>query len=70
MSRPSPSQLSAVFTGGMVVRYHLTDHIYARADFVDYISQFPSKVFALAPGATGRGIFHQFTPTIGITFRP
>jgi hypothetical protein len=64
------NQVSALFTAGAGVRYRLTDRIYVRGDFVDYITPFPSHLFQPAPFGTDRGIFHQFTPTVGITFRP
>jgi len=64
------NQVSPLFTAGAGVRYRVADRIYLRVDFVDYITPFPSNLFVPAPGGTDRGIFHQFTPTLGISFRP
>ena len=63
-------QLSGLGTVGVGARYQLADHVYVRGDFVDYITPFPSNLFQPAPLGTHHGIFHQFTPTVGITFRP
>ena len=63
------SQVSPLFTAGVGARYRLADRIYLRADFVDYITPFPSNLFRPVAGGTDRGIFHQLTPTVGITFR-
>ncbi len=64
------SQFSALFTGGVGVRYEIVNRVFLRADFLDYITPFPTKLFRPAPFGTDRGLFHQFTPTIGISFRP
>lgn len=64
------NEVSPLFTAGVGVRYRLRDHVYVRVDFLDYLTPFPSNLFVGAPGSTESGIFHQLTPTIGITFRP
>ena len=64
------NEISPLVTGGLGVRYRLADRVYVRADFVDYITTFPKNLFIPAPFGTDHGIFHQFTPTVGITFRP
>jgi opacity protein-like surface antigen len=53
---------------GFGVKYRLSHHVYLRADFRDYITPFPKDIFVAVPGATDRGIFNQFTPTVGITY--
>jgi len=64
------NQVSPLFTMGVGVRCRLADRVYVRVDFVDYLTPFPSNLFHPAPAGTDRGIFQQFTPTVGITFRP
>lgn len=56
-----------VSVGGGVI-YRLPNHMLVRADFRDYISPVPRKLFAPAANATARGLLHQFTPMIGFGF--
>jgi opacity protein-like surface antigen len=51
---------------GAGVSYRFPNHLLLRADFRDYISPLPRKIFSPAAGATGRGLMHQFTPMVGI----
>ena len=62
------SQWRLLVSIGAGVSYRLPNHLMIRADFRDYISPMPRKLFAPAPGATGRGLMHQFTPMVGIGF--
>ena len=62
------NQWKFVTSLGFGVKYRLLDHMLLRADFHDYISPFPRAVFAPAQGATDRGLFQQFTPTIGVSY--
>lgn len=64
----SRDQARLVISAGAGFSYQLRQHIVLRVDFRDYINQFPKKVLAPAAGATGRGIFHQFTPSVGIGY--
>ena len=74
--QPAPNVASLVETNqwrllvsvGVGVSYRLPNHLILRADFRDYISPMPRKLFAPAAGATGRGLMHQFTPMLGIGF--
>jgi len=52
--------------GGVKVR--VVDHVIVRGDFRDYISPFPTRLFVPTTGGTDRGIFHQFTPTFGLSY--
>jgi hypothetical protein len=52
--------------GGVKVR--AAPHIIVRFDFRDYINPFPSTLILPASFATGRGIFHQFTPMVGVDY--
>jgi hypothetical protein len=56
-----------VSVGGGVT-YRLRDHVLLRADFRDYITPFPKKLFVPTGNATDRGLFQQFTPMVGISY--
>lgn len=56
-----------LFTAGVGVKYRLSRYLVLRGDFIDYVTPFPGDIFVPAAGGTGRGIFHQFTPTFGIS---
>jgi opacity protein-like surface antigen len=50
------------------IKYRLRDHISLRVDFRDYLTQFPKRQISPAANGTARGIFQQFTPTIGVGY--
>ena len=54
--------------GGL--KYRLTRYLLVRVDFRDYMTTFPKRQIAPAPGNTSRGIFQQFTvlPGVSCTF--
>jgi len=72
--QPAPSvavlaesnQWEVLVSVGAGVTYRFPNHLVLRADFRDYISPAPRKLFAPVAGATVRGIMHQFTPMVGI----
>jgi hypothetical protein len=53
---------------GFGATYRLRNHLLVRADFRDYITPFPKKLFVPAAGATDRGLFQQFTPMVGLGY--
>lgn len=53
---------------GAGVTYRFPNHLLFRADFRDYISPIPRKVFVPVPEATPRGLIHMFTPMVGVGF--
>jgi hypothetical protein len=55
-------------TVGVGIKYRWTRHVLLRADFRDYITPFPKRIFVQAQGGTERGWFQQFTPSIGISY--
>jgi opacity protein-like surface antigen len=57
----------AVSVGGGV-KMRLGAHVLVRADFRDYMTAFPKRQLAPAPGNTARGIFQQFTPMFGVSY--
>ena len=53
---------------GVGFKYRLRNHVMLRGDFRDYITPFPKKLFVPAGNGTDRGLFQQFTPTLGIGY--
>ena len=74
--QPAPSEATLVQANewrflasvGGGVTYRLRSHLLVRADFRDYITPFPRKLFVPAVGATDRGLFQMFTTTVGIGY--
>ena len=64
----SASQWRFLTTVGVGIKYRWTRHVLLRADFRDYITPFPKSIFVQAQGGTDRGLFEQFTPSIGISY--
>jgi len=60
------SQWRLLVSVGAGVSYRFPNHLIVRADFRDYITPAPSKLFVPAAGATVRGLVHQFTPMVGL----
>jgi hypothetical protein len=56
-------------TVGVGVKYRPRNHVLLRAEFLDYITPFPKKLFVPAMGGTDRGLFEQFTPTLGVSYQ-
>lgn len=56
-------------TLGGGVEYRLARHVVLRADFRDYMTAFPKSQIAPATNNTARGIFQQFTPLFGMSYR-
>jgi hypothetical protein len=62
------NQFTVLFSVGAGVAWRLPNHLLIRADFRDYITPIPKKIFAPAANATARGLMHQFTPMLGVGF--
>jgi hypothetical protein len=62
------NQWRLLFGFGAGVSYRFPNHLILRADFRDYISPIPFKLFAPVGNATNRGLMHQFTPMLGVGF--
>jgi opacity protein-like surface antigen len=58
-----------VFTAGGGVKVRLIPHMELRAEFRDYITTFPRQEIVPAPHNTARGIFEQFTPLFGVSYK-
>jgi hypothetical protein len=61
------SEIKPLFTVGFGAKLRLRRAV-IRADFRDYITPFPKKVIAPARFGNARGILHQFTPLLGVSF--
>jgi hypothetical protein len=53
------------FNIGGGVKFLLREHL-LRVEFRDYLTMFPRQQTVPAPHNTARGIFQQFTPTVGV----
>ena len=62
------SEWKVQYDFGVGVKYRLQRHVYLCADFRDYITPFPKDIFFPVLNATDRGIFNQFTPTVGVSY--
>ena len=51
--------------GGL--KFSLTEHVFLRTEFRDYITMFPKDLITPAPGAKISGILHDFVPMVGIS---
>jgi len=61
-------QLKTLASVGAGVKIRMSRHVLLRLDFRDYITTFPRKQIQPVPFATARGIFHQLTPLVGISY--
>lgn len=57
-----------LISAGGGVKYTVNRNTVIRVDFRDYISPFPEKLFAAAPGAKIRGWLNDFVPLVGVSF--
>lgn len=61
-------QAKVLVTAGLGLKYAWRDHVALRVELRDYITTFPRRLIAPAESATARGIFHQFTPMLGVAW--
>jgi hypothetical protein len=64
----SASEWRFLTTVGVGIKYQWKGRVVFRADFRDYITPFPKSIFVQAQGGTDRGLFEQFTPSVGISY--
>jgi hypothetical protein len=64
----SRDQFTFLASGGGGVKLGLRRGLSLRVDFRDYMTPFPKRLVEPAPRATPRGIFHQFTPLVGVSY--
>ncbi len=60
--------LRPLISVGGGVKYALNPRTFLRAEFRDYLTPFPNKVIAPAPGAKIGGWLHDFVPMFGLSF--
>lgn len=53
---------------GAGARYALSERVFLRTEFRDYITMFPKEIIAPAPGAKFGKILHDFVPMVGISY--
>ena len=51
------------------VKFRLSEHVLVRADFRDYLTTFPRRQILPTGNNTARGIFEQFTPMLGVSYK-
>jgi hypothetical protein len=61
-------QTKVLTVAGGGIKWRAGNHVVLRLDFRDYITTFPRDLIRPAGGATARGIFHQFTPLVGVGY--
>jgi hypothetical protein len=62
------NQWTVLVSIGGGLSYFVRKHLLLRADFRDYITPFPTKLFIRVNGGTDRGLFQQFTPMLGVSY--
>jgi len=61
-------QWEPVFDFGGGVKFRVTDHVVVSGLMRDYISMFPTALFAPVGGARVTGVLQQITPMVGIGY--
>jgi len=62
------NQVKPVISLGGGAKIEIAPHLRVRVDMRDYISPMPANIFTPVLGGKASGLFHQFTPTVGIDF--
>jgi hypothetical protein len=61
-------QLKPMASVGAGLRFTISNRLFLRTEFRDYITAFPTQVIAPAPGAKFGSILHDFVPMVGISY--
>jgi Outer membrane protein beta-barrel domain len=61
-------ELKPMASVGAGVRFTLTNHMYLRTEFRDFITPFPTQVLAPAPGAKFGSILQDFVPMVAFSY--
>ena len=61
-------QWKPMLSAGAGTKFAVSPRVSLRVEFRDYITQFPMKVIAPAPGAKLHGLVHDFVPMFGLTY--
>jgi|GraSoiStandDraft_16_1057320.scaffolds.fasta_scaffold621397_2 hypothetical protein len=62
------SDLRPLISAGGGIKYRINEHTVFRAEVRDYITPFPNKVIAPAPGAKVGGWLQDFVPMFGVSW--
>ena len=62
------NEVEGLFAAGAGVKFHIDEHWLVRVDFRYYLTPFPTKIFAPAPGAHANGWLHDFVPLAGVAW--
>lgn len=60
------TETKPMVSGSAGLKMRLTQHLAFRVEFRDYATPYPSRMIAIAPGASGGGWLHNFMPVAGI----
>jgi len=61
-------QLKPMASVGAGLRFAISNRVFLRTEFRDYITAFPTQVIAPAPGAKFGSILNDFVPMVGISY--
>lgn len=61
-------QLKPMGDVGTGVRFQLTERVFLRTEFRDFITPFPTHIIAAAPGAKFGRILNDFVPMVGLSY--
>lgn len=53
---------------GAGITYKMSQRMYLRTEFRDFITMFPTEVITPAPGAKFGSVLHQFVPMVGLDY--
>ena len=62
-------ELKPMGTVGAGVKIGLSHRVFLRAEFRDYITQFPKEIITPAPGTKFGSLLHDFVPMVGLGFQ-
>jgi hypothetical protein len=62
------SQWELLAVVGVGVKYRIGSNVVIRGEFRDYITPLPGTLFRVTSGASSSGLFHQLTPTVGLSY--
>ena len=67
-SLTAADQWKAAFVAGGGATVRLIPHMLLRLEFRDYMTAFPKQQIVPAAHSTAHGIFHQYTPLLGLSY--
>jgi len=61
-------EVKPLISAGGGVKFRVSEHAVIRADFREYFSPFPEKLFAVTPGTKIRGWLYDAVPFVGVSW--